>query len=211
MGSLESSQSMRAGQYDPKQGKCVVNNIPIPEPGPGQFLIRLASASLCHSDLLAIAAAQDQAITIGHEGAGYIHSFGPGTEDKGFKLGDSVGFLYFDGGCYKCEGCLAHNSKCLKSEPNLHGFGIDGFFQEYATVDWQNCIILPPTLDIKKASPIFCAGITGRFIGNFRSAISILISKSISRSLVLCTKAGAIPSCHWRRWIGESPSHLARH
>jgi alcohol dehydrogenase, propanol-preferring len=200
---------MRAGQYDPKQGKCVINTIPIPEPGPGQFLIKLASASLCHSDLLAIAAAQEP-ITIGHEGAGYIHSFGQGSENKGFDLDDPVGFLYFDGGCYECEGCLAHNSKCLKSEPKLHGFGIDGFFQEYATVDWQNCIVLPPTLDIKKASPIFCAGITGWSIGNACSLSHVLTCESISRGLVLRTEARAVPGRYWRRRIGKYPSQLAR-
>jgi alcohol dehydrogenase, propanol-preferring len=159
MGSIGAG-TMKAGQYDPKQQRCVVNEIPIPEPGPGQFLVKIVSASLCHSDMLAIGAIQDKPLTLGHEGAGYIHKFGARTEDKGFKVGDCVGFLYFDGGCYECEGCLAHNSKCTVSTPLLHGFAIDGFFQEYATVDWQNCIILPPQLDIRKASPIFCAGIT---------------------------------------------------
>jgi D-arabinose 1-dehydrogenase-like Zn-dependent alcohol dehydrogenase len=157
---------MRAGQYDPKQQKCVVNDIPVPQPGPGQFLIKIKSASLCHSDLLAIQAAQaggGTPITIGHEGAGRIHQIGPGAEGEGFKVGDAVGFLYFDGGCYECEGCLAHNSQCKKSTALLHGFTTDGFFQEYATVDWQNCIALPSNLDIRKCSPIFCAGITGMY------------------------------------------------
>lgn len=165
MGSVAPA-TMKAGQYDPKQQKCVINEIPIPEPGPGQFLVKLKSASLCHSDILAIQAAQaaqGKPITIGHEGAGYIQKVGPGAEGKGFNEGDAVGFLYFDGGCYECEGCIAHNSQCQEGKAELHGFTIDGFFQEYTTVDWQNCIILPDNLAIEKACALFCAGITGEF------------------------------------------------
>lgn len=36
----------------------------------------------------------------------------------------------------------------------------DGFFAEYALVEWRNCIKLPETLDIKRAAPLFCAGVT---------------------------------------------------
>jgi alcohol dehydrogenase, propanol-preferring len=186
MGSVSTS-TMKAGQWDPKQQKCVINEIPIPEPGPGQFLIKIASASLCHSDILAIQAAQDKPITIGHEGAGYVHKVGENADGKGFSVGDAVGFLYFDGGCYECEGCLAHNSKCENSTALLHGFVIDGFFQEYATVDWQNCIVLPSNLDIKRASPIFCAGITGK---SFPTT-----SVRLTRSDICFTAFHAVNSC----------------
>lgn len=162
MGSTSDLRAMKAGQWDPKQQRCIVNDIPIPEPGPGQFLIKIASASLCHSDILATQAPLEKPFTLGHEGAGYIHKVGSGAEERGFQVGDAVGFLYFDGGCYECEGCLAHNSKCQKGTALLHGFTTNGFFQEYVTVDWQNCVILPSNLDIRKASPIFCAGITGK-------------------------------------------------
>jgi propanol-preferring alcohol dehydrogenase len=43
----------------------------------------------------------------------------------------------------------------------LQGFGIDGFFAEYASVDYRNAIILPEKLDIRTSAPFFCAGITG--------------------------------------------------
>src|SRR5687767_14085708 len=115
MGSTSHHSTMKAGQWDPKEQTCVVNDIPIPEPGRGQFLIKIASASLCHSDILATQAPLEEPFTIGHEGAGYIHKLGQGAENKGFQIGDAVGFLYFDGGCYECEGCLAHNSKCQKA------------------------------------------------------------------------------------------------
>lgn len=85
----------------------VVQDKPVPEPGPNQFLIKLASASLCHSDIMAIEAGQTA--TLGHEGAGYIEKMHPSVENKGFKKGDKVGFLYINGCCFECEGCLIHN------------------------------------------------------------------------------------------------------
>lgn len=41
------------------------------------------------------------------------------------------------------------------------GLMTDGFFAEYALVDWENLIVLPESLPIERMSPLFCAGITG--------------------------------------------------
>ncbi len=43
----------------------------------------------------------------------------------------------------------------------MQGFGVNGFFAEYAIVDYHNAIILPDQLKTETAAPIFCAGITG--------------------------------------------------
>lgn len=50
-----------------------------------------------------------QTATLGHEGAGYIEKMHPSVENKGFKKGDKVGFLYIIGCCFQCEGCQIHN------------------------------------------------------------------------------------------------------
>jgi propanol-preferring alcohol dehydrogenase len=42
----------------------------------------------------------------------------------------------------------------------MQGFQADGFFQEYAVVDYRNAIILPDSLDTAAAAPLFCAGVT---------------------------------------------------
>lgn len=47
--------------------------------------------------------------TLGHEGAGYIEEMHPSVENKGYKKGDKVGFLYINGCCFECEGCQIHN------------------------------------------------------------------------------------------------------
>jgi propanol-preferring alcohol dehydrogenase len=140
----------------------VINDVPIPEPGKDQFLVKIKSASLCHSDLMRLEQDQGPTTTLGHEGAGVIDKMHPSVEGKGFKIGDAIGFNYFINVCYACDGCQVHNQNCERSEmPYCQGFHVDGFFQEYVVVDYHNAVVLPPELDIRRASPLFCAGITG--------------------------------------------------
>lgn len=150
---------MKAGQWDPKQNKVVVNDVPKPSAGSGQFLVKIQSASLCHSDLLTLNR-PDHPVTLGHEGVGYIEKIDSKAEGKGFKVGDAIGFNYFVGCCFECEGCQVHNLWCETGNSKLQGFAVDGFFAEYAVVDWQNAIHLPESLDMSKTAPLFCAGIT---------------------------------------------------
>ena len=141
----------------------VINDIPIPEPGENQFLVKIKSASLCHSDLMMeIRPKTDMPITVGHEGVGFIEKIHPSAEGKGFQVGDGIGFLYIIGCCFECEACMIHNLHCKTGKQKLQGFSADGFFAEYAVVDWQNAIILPKNLDMKRCAPLFCAGITGK-------------------------------------------------
>ncbi|CAI7580118.1 unnamed protein product [Penicillium manginii] len=121
----------------------------------------MASASLCHSDLMSIGRPDlTDPFTIGHEGAGYVYQLGANCQEKGFEAGNPVGFLYINGCCFECEGCMVHNNLCTNGSPKIAGFGEFGFFQEYVAVDWQNIIHLPKALDPKRSSAIFCAGIT---------------------------------------------------
>jgi propanol-preferring alcohol dehydrogenase len=120
----------------------------------------MISASLCHSDFMAIETpGRVKPVTLGHEGVGKISKIHPSAEGKGFIEGDVIGFLYIIGCCFECDGCQVHNLHCEKGNL-LQGFTTDGFFAEYAVVDYQNAVILPESLDPRTASPIFCAGIT---------------------------------------------------
>jgi propanol-preferring alcohol dehydrogenase len=99
--------------------------------------------------------------TLSHEGVGHIVSSHPSAEGKGFNIGDAVGFLYITGCCFECEGCLVHNMHCETGKQVLHGFAVDGYFQEYAVVDYRNAAILDEKVwDLTRAAPVFCAGIT---------------------------------------------------
>jgi alcohol dehydrogenase, propanol-preferring len=54
-----------------------------------------------------------------------------------------------------------HNLNCRLGTAKIQGFQTDGFFAEYAAVDYRNAIILPGNLPIETSAPYFCAGITG--------------------------------------------------
>ncbi|ORY15276.1 alcohol dehydrogenase [Clohesyomyces aquaticus] len=151
---------MKAAQWDPAQKKVVVNEVPIPTPGRGQFLVKLASASLCHSDLMSMAMPHEKPVTIGHEGAGYIQKIDAAAEGKGFRVGDAIGFTYIVDFCNECEGCAVHSNHCLVKKSRVQGFDEPGLLAEYATVDAHSCILLPEQLPAETASPMFCAGIT---------------------------------------------------
>ncbi|KAI0455629.1 hypothetical protein F5B21DRAFT_503188 [Xylaria acuta] len=152
---------MKAGQWDPQNKKVVIKDVPIPELWKDQLLVKIKSASLCHSDLMSLARDHGETVTMGHEGAGIIEKIHPSAEGKGFKVSDPIGFNYFINVCYECDGCQIHNSRCENTDlPTCQGFHTDGFFQEYVLVDYHTAVVLPPELDVRRASPLFCAGIT---------------------------------------------------
>ena len=101
----------------------VIKDVPIPEPGPNQFLVKMACASLCHSDIMAIEAGQTA--TLGHEGAGYIEQIHPSVENKGYEKGDKVGFMYIIGCCFECEGCMVRKSMDRKIYYDLRPYSDD--------------------------------------------------------------------------------------
>jgi propanol-preferring alcohol dehydrogenase len=162
---LASHDSISNGAQN--QGKVVINDVPVPELGSGQVLIKVVAASLCHSDLMDLHP-PGSSITIGHEGVGVIEKLHPSAEGKGFKVGDRVGCLYWNGCCYECEGCNHHQFHC-KQGFKLLGGGVDGFFAEYAALDVSNLVKLPESIDMTKYSPVFCAGITVSLPSCFQS------------------------------------------
>src|SRR5829696_4870806 len=81
--------------------------VPAPEPGPGEVLVRVAGAGLCHSDLHLMhwrAGALPYALpfTLGHEVAGTVAALGPGAE--GVELGEPL-LVYGPWGCGLCRAC----------------------------------------------------------------------------------------------------------
>lgn len=84
-------------------GKTVrINEVPVPEITENEILVKIASASLCHSDLMLLNGEFEgpgRPVTLGHEGVGYVEKLGANV--KGFKPGDRIGFLYIKGCCCK--------------------------------------------------------------------------------------------------------------
>ncbi|KAK4869548.1 hypothetical protein LT330_005930 [Penicillium expansum] len=143
--------------------KVEINEIPIPEPGENDILIKNACASLCHSDLMLFwghtaEKPPMEKVTIGHENTGTVAAIGRNV--TGFKIGDPVGCLGCSYACYDCEGCRVHNLHCVKGTGRLHGFTTHGHFAEYSLSDYRNAMVLPAGMDLATTAPLFCAGIT---------------------------------------------------
>jgi propanol-preferring alcohol dehydrogenase len=82
--------------------KVTVDEIPLPEITEDEILVKIASASLCHSDLMLLEGSipgNGQPVTIGYEAAGYVEKVGANV--NGYKHGNRIGFLYIKGCCCK--------------------------------------------------------------------------------------------------------------
>jgi propanol-preferring alcohol dehydrogenase len=98
-------------RYDPRDNKIHLNEIPIPSPKSNEILVKIACASLCHSDVM-LFEPNDQGlvlgsspVTMGHEAAGWVVEVGSEAQSSGFKEGDTVGFIPAKDCCYECEPC----------------------------------------------------------------------------------------------------------
>ncbi len=94
-----------------------VEEVELDPPGPGEILIEIAAAGLCHSDLSVIEGIRPRPLPaiIGHEGAGIVRGVGAGVE--GVRPGDHV-ITVFAASCGQCR-------YCIRGRPNLcpTGFG----------------------------------------------------------------------------------------
>jgi alcohol dehydrogenase, propanol-preferring len=139
-------------------------DMPTPEPGPGEVLLRVAGAGLCHSDLHLMhwpAGALPYALpfTLGHEVAGVVAALGPGAD--GPEPGTPV-LVYGPWGCGRCPACsvgaemLCAGERCGRGA----GLGRDGGLAEYVVVPSARLVVPLDGLDPVAAAPLADAGLT---------------------------------------------------
>lgn len=141
---------MLAQQYDARDNKLHLNEIPIPEPKAHELLVKVSCATLCHSDVM-LFEPNDQGLilgenphTIGHEATGLVVQPGSGPVASQFKEGDPVGFICATECCFQCRQCKeVHNSWCETGKTQMQGFSQNGYFQEYVVVDAREAMVLP--------------------------------------------------------------------
>ena len=102
-----SARTMRAQRLDTATLTFEVTDVPIPTPGPGEVLIKVAFCGICHSDLSLLdgtfPAMGPQVITQGHEASGTIAELGPDV--AGWSVGDRV-VPAAGRPCGQCHSCL---------------------------------------------------------------------------------------------------------
>ncbi|KAK5116406.1 hypothetical protein LTR62_007953 [Meristemomyces frigidus] len=157
--------TQKAAQFDPKTKSVQINNVPIPSIKPHEILVKVHAASLCHSDLMlfepneqGLTLGEDGPFTMGHEACGTVVS--TGSEVKGFKPGEKIGWLPIVDCCFDCEECGIHNLYCERGTSKVQGMTVDGYFQQYCAIAWRNAVHIPDDMDLDCCAPLFCAGCT---------------------------------------------------
>jgi propanol-preferring alcohol dehydrogenase len=135
--------------------------LPQPEPGPGDVLVRVGAAGVCHSDLHILdapdALGMPIPVTLGHEIAGWIEAVGPGV--TGLDRGQAVA-IYGIVGCGRCVGCLGgRDNECRNTAPGGIGLSRDGGMAEFVVVPARQLIPIGD-LDVAQAAPLTDAGLT---------------------------------------------------
>ncbi|MGJ4942965.1 alcohol dehydrogenase AdhP [Bradyrhizobium sp. HKCCYLS1011] len=139
----------------------VIEDVPVPVPGPGELLVKLKACGVCHTDLHA--ASGDWPVKPvppfipGHEVAGVVAALGPGVTD--FKIGDAVGVAWLHDACLRCEYCETGWETLCEHQHNT-GYSVNGGFAEYVIASAAFTARLPANVNFAAIAPILCAGVT---------------------------------------------------
>lgn len=138
-----------------------IEDIPLPEPGFKQILIKVSVCGICHTELDEIEGRvlpTKLPIVLGHEIVGRVEQLGPGTSK--FKKGDRVGIAWINWACGKCFFCL-HEQENLCLQAKWTGKDVDGGYAQYTVVSEDFAYPLPERFSDEEAAPLLCAGTVG--------------------------------------------------
>jgi alcohol dehydrogenase, propanol-preferring len=138
-----------------------LEDIPKPEPGPGQIVVKIEASGLCHTDIHAAHGDWPVKPTLplipGHEGVGIVESVGPGVTNV--KEGDRVAIPWLGYACGTCEYCVSGWETLCLSQRNT-GYFLPGAYAEYAPAFANYVGKVPQGINPLEAAPLTCAGVT---------------------------------------------------
>jgi threonine dehydrogenase-like Zn-dependent dehydrogenase len=145
------TNTMRAQRFYADSKTIAVEDVPIPVPGPGEVLVKVAFCGICHSDLSLIngtSPAQLPVVTQGHEASGTIAELGPGV--TGWAEGDRV-VVAAGRPCVECVNCRRGDvSNCLRIR--LMAFAYDGAWAEYTVAQAFGLTRVPDDVPLEQAA-----------------------------------------------------------
>lgn len=134
---------------------------PVPEPGPGELLVRVICCGVCRTDLHLAEGdlpPRGPGITPGHEVVGEVTATGAGTTR--FRPGDRVGAAWLAGTDGTCRYCR-RGAENLCPASVYTGWDRHGGYAEYLTVSDSFAHPLPQGFSDAELAPLLCAGIIG--------------------------------------------------
>lgn len=159
----------------------VVEEVELEGPGPGEVLVEIAAAGLCHSDLSVIDGSRPRPVpmVLGHEASGVVREIGPGVQD--LSPGDHVVFSFVPlcGRCVYCatgrpalcepgnaanaRGSLLSGARRFRSQKGTalhHHLGVSAF-SGYTVAARESLIRIRPEIPLEAAAVFGCAVLTG--------------------------------------------------
>lgn len=136
-------------------------DLPVPEPGEGQILIRVTACGVCRTDLHVVdGELTEPALPIvpGHEIIGHVALAGARVER--FREGERVGVPWLGYTCGVCRYCRTGREN-LCDAPRFTGYQIDGGYAQYTIADARYCFPVPGDYSDAEAAPLMCAGLIG--------------------------------------------------
>ena len=164
-----------------KTRPLTIEEIDLRPPGPGEILVKMGAAGLCHSDLSVINGDRPRPtpMALGHEAAGIVEEMGPGVTD--LKKGDHV-VLVFIPSCGHCAPCaegrpalcepgaaantagklMSGESRLFRGDGSMvhHHMGCSAF-ADHAVVSRHSVVKVDPDLPLEEAALFGCAVLTG--------------------------------------------------
>ena len=148
--------------FGPVEGRPLERSeVPTPETGPGEILVRVSHCGVCHTDLHTVEG-ELSGVSLpripGHEVVGTVAGAGEGTGR--FPVGARIGVAWLHRACGTCRFCLSGREN-LCPDAVFTGLGADGGYAEYLTVPEAFAYAIPPGFGNAEAAPLLCAGIIG--------------------------------------------------
>src|SRR3954451_4533181 len=149
------------GALLPGDRQVELREFAVPEPGPGQVLIRMRASTICGSDIRAIyrehlgtGAEAYQNVIAGHEPCGEVVALGPDTQ--GLAVGDRV-VIYHICGCGQCDECRhGYEIGCHSPLRAAYGWQRDGGHADYLLAEERSCLHLPDELSFVDGACVAC-------------------------------------------------------
>jgi propanol-preferring alcohol dehydrogenase len=150
--------------HEPKditQKPLQLEDIPVPEPAPGQIRIKVLACGVCHTDLHTVEGdlpLPKLPLVPGHEVVGVVDKLGEGVTR--FSLGDKAGAVWLYRTCGQCKFCRSGREN-LCENAMFTGYHVDGGYAEYMVVDEDFAYHLPTNLPDPEIAPLMCGGVIG--------------------------------------------------
>ncbi|SBS70531.1 alcohol dehydrogenase catalytic domain-containing protein [uncultured Microbacterium sp.] len=138
-----------------------IEDRPIPDPGPGQVLVRVEACGLCHTDIHAVRGdwpvKPPLPLVPGHEGVGIVERLGDGVTSR--TVGQRVALPWLGHACGECRYCVDGRENLCEKQYNT-GYAVDGSYAEYVLADARFAVPVPAAVSALDAAPLTCAGVT---------------------------------------------------